>query len=206
VFGGGVILFIGIALKTHVTTTEENEPLLTTQSKMKRYSQSDAMNEDEFENHIHQYAPADNIDRRASIASSHANTIMEGDPEHHILNLQRSVTSMALRDVQDEASQLFSTMPSLGLALSHIPTVDTSLAGIADVMGELSTIQIMFSSLRIWTFLLMTLFFGISYSMVAQFLFLFLKNDLDLDSSSIGWTGPIGGVTEVSTFYISGKV
>ncbi|KAI8876683.1 MFS general substrate transporter [Backusella circina FSU 941] len=206
VFGGGVLLFIVIALKTHVTATEESEPLLITQSKMKRYNQNDTMNEDEFESHIHQYVPTDDINRRVSIASSHANTIMEGDPEHPALSLQYSITSMALRDVQDEANQLFSTMPSLGLALSHIPTVDTSLAGIADVVRETSTIQIMFSSLRIWTFLLMTLFFGISYSMVAQFLFLFLKNDLDLDSSSIGWTGPIGGVTEVSTFYISGKL
>lgn len=50
------------------------------------------------------------------------------------------------------------------------------------------------------------LLFGVSYSMIAQFLFLFLRNDLGMDSSLIGWTGPIGGVAEVTTFWISNKV
>lgn len=210
IFGICVIGFIVIALGTRVpgdslVIESERDSLLNTPRKgYYNYSPSAENN--------NEYLP-DNIRRIGSTTSSHANTLLM-DNEHNLLNLQRTITSMAARDVHDEASLLLDQMdslPPLGLALSHIPSVDTSLAAFASIGAEhdaLDTIeeslkQTIFGSVKVWTFLLMTLFFGIFYSMVAQFLFLFLKQDLELDASVIGWTGPIGGITEVSTFYVS---
>lgn len=206
IFGISVIGFITIALGTRVphgdslATEDEMDPLFITPTK----------------GHYN-YSPStdnENIRRINSSTSSHANTLLI-DNEQSLLNLQRTVTSIAARDVHDEANlildQMDDTLPPLGLTLSHIPTLDTSLAAFAsivchdsnDLMTEESLKDTIFASPKVWSFLLMTLFFGIFYSMVAQFLFLFLKQDLELDSSVIGWTGPIGGITEVSTFYVS---
>lgn len=183
------------------TVGEERDPLINEAPRKGYYNYSPNDNNnniDDFEN----------MRRVSSTTSSHANTVLI-DNEQSLLNLQRTVTSIALRDVQEEADVLLEQMdslPPLGLALSHIPTVDTSLAVFANEVADeerenLKTI--IFASPKVWTFLLMTLFFGIFYSMVAQFLFLFLKQDLNLNPAIIGWTGPIGGVTEVSTFYVS---
>ncbi|KAI8983709.1 major facilitator superfamily domain-containing protein [Pilobolus umbonatus] len=140
-----------------------------------------------------------------SIASSQVNTIYYSYDHSHLLHPQIT-TSNVVQDVQEESNMLLEhqTFPSLGLVLSNIPTVDTSLAVLQTIdehPGLLS--QIIFGSPRIYTFLCMALLFGISYSMVAQFLFLFLKNELHIAPTLIGWTGPIGGVTEVGTFYVS---
>ena len=153
----------------------------------------------------------DPLPRRDSIAS-YANTEYDvdfDDDQGRRLGLLRTATTAM--DVQHEATQRIANMdhlPSLGLALSHIPTVDTTLAAFAEIgrpeskAPEKSTLK----SPRVWSFLLMMMLFGVSYSMIAQFLFLFLRNDMGIDSSLIGWTGPIGGVAEVSTFWISNKV
>ncbi|KAI9261322.1 major facilitator superfamily domain-containing protein [Helicostylum pulchrum] len=213
IFGISVFGFIIIALGTRVpgdslVHESERDSLLNAPRKgYYNYSPS-AATAAENENLL-----PDNIRRISSTTSSHANTLLM-DSEQNLLNLQRTITSMAARDVHDEANLLLDQMdslPPLGLALSHIPSVDTSLAAFASIgaehdeldMAEESLKQTIFGSVKVWTFLLMTLFFGIFYSMVAQFLFLFLKQDLELDASVIGWTGPIGGITEVSTFYVS---
>lgn len=209
IFGISVIGFITIAMGTKVphaglggslaSGQDELDPLYITPTK--GYYTYSPNNENE------------NIRRMDSSTSSHANTLLI-DSEQSLLNLQRTVTSMAARDVHDEASLILDQMdslPPLGLALSHIPTLDTSLAAFASIgchdddtdSSQESLKETIFSSPKVWSFLLMTLFFGIFYSMVAQFLFLFLKQDLDLEASVIGWTGPIGGLTEVSTFYVS---
>ncbi|KAI9487862.1 MAG: major facilitator superfamily domain-containing protein [Benjaminiella poitrasii] len=186
VFGISVFGFIVISLCTKIAPDNgaqgEREPLLITQ----------------------------NIRRLSSTTSSHANTLLL-DSDHNLLNLQRTVTSLAARDVQDEANALLDQvdgLPSLGLTLSHIPTIDTSLAAFANIADDEEDLgpslrNTIFKSTKVWTFLLMALLFGVFYSMIAQFLFLFLSQDLKLDASVIGWTGPLGGITEVLTFYVS---
>ncbi|KAI9271700.1 major facilitator superfamily domain-containing protein [Phascolomyces articulosus] len=154
----------------------------------------------------------DAFPRRDSLAS-YANTEYDvdefDDEQGRRLGLLRTATTAM--DVQNEASQRIANMdhlPPLGLALSNIPTVDTTLAAFADLgrpeskAPEKSTLK----NPRVWSFLLMMMLFGVSYSMIAQFLFLFLRNDMGIESSLIGWTGPIGGVAEVSTFWISNKL
>lgn len=222
IFGASVMGFIAIALCTSVVPSAEEvvlpngerEPLLISQGNnnnksTKGFYTTDPNTADMM---LDLDVPSSNMRRLSSTASSHANTLLL-DGDHSLLNLQRTVTSLAARDVYDESSLLLDQMdslPPLGLALSHIPTVDTSLAAFASIMDEeerhelsVSLKSTIFGSAKVWTFLLMTLLFGVFYSMVAQFLFLFLKQDLELSSSIIGWTGPLGGVTEVSTFYVS---
>lgn len=152
----------------------------------------------------------DDLPRRDSTAS-YANTELLDEYDGRALNLLCTTTTGAAMDAQMEATQRIANMdhlPPLGLVLSTIPTVETTLAAFAD-LGRPESKPIQGSTLksrRVWTFLLTMLLFGISYSMIAQFLFLFLRNDLGMGSSLIGWTGPIGGVAEVTTFWISNKV
>ncbi|KAK4510645.1 uncharacterized protein ATC70_005077 [Mucor velutinosus] len=222
IFGASVMGFIAIALCTSVIPSAqegsltnvadgEREPLLISQGNNKP-TKGFYTTDPNTDMMLDLDVPSSNMRRLSSTTSSHANTLLL-DGEHSLLNLQRTVTSLAARDVYDESSLLLDqidSLPPLGLALSHIPTVDTSLAVFANIMDEeerhelsVSLKSTIFGSVKVWTFLLMTLLFGVFYSMVAQFLFLFLKQDLNLSSSIIGWTGPLGGVTEVSTFYVS---
>ncbi|KAI8645650.1 major facilitator superfamily domain-containing protein [Parasitella parasitica] len=217
IFGVSVMAFISIALCTSVVVTDsrltnvadgERDPLLITQANKGFYSADPIIDDDLIDFDV----PSPNVRRISSTASSHANTLLL-DNEQSLLNLQRTVTSLVARDVHDETNVLLDQMgslPPLGLALSHIPTVDTSLAAFASVLDQheayemgVSLKSTVFGSAKVWTFLFMTLLFGVFYSMVAQFLFLFLKQDLELSSSAIGWTGPLGGLAEVSTFYVS---
>ncbi|KAI8065348.1 major facilitator superfamily domain-containing protein [Gilbertella persicaria] len=213
IFGVSVVAFIIMALFTRVTyvsseETIENEPLLQDGNKIKGFYTMDPTAADETDHAGNGFVHSD-MQRVTSIA----NTLLTESGAGGDLHLQRTVTSLAVRDVQDEANELLDHMdnlPPLGLALSHIPTVDTSLAAFASIVEESELAEVgpslkhtIFGSVKVWTFLLMSLLFGVFYSMIAQFLFLFLKQDLKLDSSVIGWTGPLGGITEVSTFYVS---
>ncbi|CAO3697277.1 unnamed protein product [Umbelopsis ramanniana] len=147
------------------------------------------------------------VDRRDS-RISFANTVLSDEHGHrNNLRLHRTTTSVA-RDVHLEASGLMESLdriPSLGLALSHIPSMESSLAFLIphpeedNIAPPSSTLK----SRKVVTFLLSMLIFGISFSMINQFLFLFLSNDLGVDSSILGWTGPVGGITEVLTFWVS---
>ncbi|KAI7907315.1 uncharacterized protein BX663DRAFT_495501 [Cokeromyces recurvatus] len=231
IFGISVIGFILISLCTtvvsndnhHTTATattenlrmhldEEQGPLLSTAQNNNRIAKG-YYTIDPIEDYYDSSTSSSNHDirRLSTTTSSHVNALLIGNDHHHLLNLQRTITSQAARDVHDEANILLDQthgLPSLGLALSHIPTVDTSLTAFANINNEedyigLSLRNTIFKSAKVWTFLLMTLLFGVFYSMIAQFLFLFLSQDLKLEPSVIGWTGPLGGITEVSTFYVS---
>ncbi|KAL0089742.1 major facilitator superfamily domain-containing protein [Phycomyces blakesleeanus] len=159
------------------------------------------------EQHPSNYAFGPNLSRHDSVGS-HTNTIYLEDGDRNMDQMMRVTTSMAAQDVQTEANELLlhtDGMPSLGLVLSRIPTVDTSLAAFASIgqPDNMPPSKSTLTSPRVWTFLVTTLLFGIAYAMIAQFLFLYLRNNLGMESALIGWTGPIGGVAEVSTFYIS---
>lgn len=148
------------------------------------------------------------VDRRQS-RISFANTIIS-DEHRNSLRLHRTATSVA-RDVHLEANEMMESLdriPSLGLALSHIPSMETSLAFLIPHHDEdiVAPPASSLKSRKVITFLLTMLIIGVSFSMINQFLFLFLHNDLGVESSILGWTGPVGGVTEVLTFWISKQV
>ncbi|KAI8339422.1 major facilitator superfamily domain-containing protein [Chlamydoabsidia padenii] len=169
-----------------------------------------------------QTLPSDHsgIWRRDSV-TSHANTLYLDDEEsrryHQLLQTITSSTTYAAMNTQLEANQVMSNLPqdeypSIGLALSHIPTVEASLAAFSLVGQQtpdglnLSIEKSSLKSLRVQTFLLMVLLFGLAYSMIGQFLFLIYRNDLGMNPSYMGLTGPLAGFAEVITFWLSKKL
>lgn len=141
--------------------------------------------------------------------NSSSTTIHRRDSNTNTLRLTTTTTVMAM-SVQMEADQELqatSTLPSLGLAISYIPTLDTSLSALGTIHdggGDLPEPSII-KTILVYTFLISILLYGLAHSMISQFLFLLLK-DLGMDASMMGWTGPIGGVAEVLTFWMSRKV
>lgn len=146
--------------------------------------------------------------RRESIA----NTLYLSDDQLHTLT-NVTTTSLMAMDVQIEANHELlqsSAYPPLGLALSLIPTMDTSMSSFAllgqqDDGGSMVPDKIILKSYIVYTFMISILLYGVAHSMISQFLFLLLK-DLGISPSIIGWTGPIGGTAEVITFWISRQV
>lgn len=204
-----------IAISARYGSTSQHQPPMAASSFMTAVSRVLSIGSTSENNHHHQqpyyhHYVEEGIPARRNSTVSHANTEWMEDDEGTTagrLRLLRTATSVA-QDTQMEASQRIANldhMPSLGLALSNIPTVDTSLAAFADAESKAPPKSSLLAP-RVCTFLVTMLLYGISYSMIAQFLFLFLRNDLGIDSALIGWTGPIGGVAEVSTFWISNKV
>ncbi|KAI8086099.1 major facilitator superfamily domain-containing protein [Halteromyces radiatus] len=165
-----------------------------------------------------QQQPVDqsSIWRRDSIAS-HANTLLLDEDDnrryHQLLQTITTTTTYAAMGAQQEASQIMSNLdqdeyPSVGLVLSHIPTVETSLAAFA-LVGQQDNLPLEKStlkSLRVQTFMMMVLLFGLGYSMISQFLFLIYRNDIGMNPSLMGLTGPLAGVAEVMTFWLSKKL
>lgn len=141
--------------------------------------------------------------------NSSSTTIQRRDSNTNTLYLTTTTTVMAM-SVQMEADQELhatSTLPSLGLVISYIPTLDTSLSALGTVHdggADLPEPSIL-KTILVYTFLISILLYGLAHSMISQFLFLLLK-DLGMDASMMGWTGPIGGVAEVLTFWMSRKV
>ncbi|CAO3626905.1 unnamed protein product [Cunninghamella echinulata] len=155
-----------------------------------------------------------NIWRRDSIAS-HANTLLMDEEDsrryYQLLQTITSSTTYAAMDAQSEANQALShtdELPSIGLALSRIPTVETSLAAFATV-GQVDGNQPLEKSIvltfKVQCFFITILSFGIAYSMISQFLFIIYR-DLGMSPSLMGLTGVIAGVSEILTFYISTKL
>lgn len=113
---------------------------------------------------------------------------------------------------QDEASHELqinaSDIPPLGLVLTSIPTIDTSLSALGQPIEEgINEIpeKSIFSSVLVWTFFLSICLYGVAHSMISQFLFLLLT-DVGMSSFLIGCTGALGGIAEVFTFWFSKQV
>ncbi|KAI8139129.1 major facilitator superfamily domain-containing protein [Fennellomyces sp. T-0311] len=113
-----------------------------------------------------------------------------------------TTTSMA-RTVREEADEALDSISglNLGLAVSRVMSVEHAMTGILE---DSESVQVpsgsTFRSPRVLTFLTTTLMFGLVLSMLINFLFLFLSQSLHMPASWIGWTGPVGGVTELFCF------
>lgn len=124
------------------------------------------------------------------------------------LKLTSSIVSRA-RTLREEANDALET--NLGLAVSRVLSVEHASVLLPAATGEESdSVQVpdgaSFRSPRVLTFLSTTLLFGIVLSIVINYLFLFLNNHLHMPASWIGWTGPVGGSTELLCFYFSKQV
>ncbi|KAI7874476.1 MFS general substrate transporter [Lichtheimia hyalospora FSU 10163] len=124
------------------------------------------------------------------------------------LKLTSSIVSRA-RTLREEANDALETnTANLGLAVSRVLSVEHASVLLPAATGEESdSVQVpdssSFRSPRVLTFLSTTLLFGIVLSIIINYLFLFLNNHLHMPASWIGWTGPVGGSTELLCFYFS---
>ncbi|OZJ03516.1 hypothetical protein BZG36_03427 [Bifiguratus adelaidae] len=107
--------------------------------------------------------------------------------------------------------------PTLGLALSRIPSLDASMGALA-LPAELSsrrTASIKDSMsiimhpqedtpagrISVFLFLAMVLVFGTTYAMINNFLFLYMVDHLKAEAVWLGWTGPVSGILELTMFW-----
>lgn len=142
-----------------------------------------------------------------------ANTLYLLDDQMQYNELTNINTSIMAMDVQMEANNELSqttSYPPLGLMLSYIPTIDTSMSAFATLVQDQPEQEnipdkSILKSLLVYTFMISILLYGVAHSMISQFLFLLLK-DLGMDPSIMGWIGPIGGIAEVITFWLSRQV
>ncbi|KAI8142802.1 major facilitator superfamily domain-containing protein [Fennellomyces sp. T-0311] len=123
---------------------------------------------------------------------------------------RNSILSIA-QTLRDEADDLLEpNNVDLSLAISRVTSLEHAMgAGIfaessssSGSSSQTSETQL-FKSPRVLSFLTTTLLFGVVLSMIVNFLFLFLNRDLHTPTSWIGWTGPLGGVTELLCFCFS---
>lgn len=128
----------------------------------------------------------------------------------HYVELFKTNSLASVHTIREEADETLDALghPNLGLAISRIASVDQSItAGLMDMSSEgIPTAKNVFKSVRVLTFLVTTLLFGFTLSMIINFLFLFLSRDLHMPASWIGWTGPTTGVTELLCFCFSKQV
>jgi hypothetical protein len=128
----------------------------------------------------------------------------------HYVDLFKTNSIASAHTIREEADETLDALghPNLGLAISRIASVDQSItAGLMDISTEgIPTAKNVFKSVRVLTFLITTLLFGFTLSIIVNFLFLFLSRDLHMPASWIGWTGPTTGITELLCFCFSKQV
>ena len=141
-------------------------------------------------------------------------TALETYQQQRLLKLTTttSIVSMA-RTLREEANDALECCSSsinnnnLGLAVSRVMSVEHT----AGIMAEDSdSVQMpstsTFRSPRVFGYLITTLLCGVVLSIIVNFLFLFLSDNLHMPASWIGWTGPLGGLTELFSFFYSKQV
>lgn len=140
--------------------------------------------------------------------------------DHALSHASTQLRQEANHTASEDAFRSTSFGHNLGLAVSRISSIDHySYAShlfqdhqhpSATKAGILENTQLQekqhYSKVRVVTFLVATLLYGIVWSMVVNFLFLFLSEDLRMPASWMGWTGPVGGLAELVCFYYAKPV
>jgi hypothetical protein len=143
-------------------------------------------------------------------ANTYSTISSDVNSNSHYVDLFKTNSIASAHTIREEADETLDALghPNLGLAISRIASVDQSItAGLMDVTTEgIPTAKNVFKSVRVLTFLITTLLFGVTLSIIINFLFLFLSKDLNMPASWIGWTGPTTGVTELLCFCFSKQV
>lgn len=124
------------------------------------------------------------------------NTYNSIEGQSHYVELFKPTS---IREEADETLDAIGHL-DLGLSISRIASVEQ-----LDVTNLPSTANVL-KSVRVSTFLVTTLIFGLVLSLIQNFLFLFLSRDLLVPASWIGWTGPTTGITELLCFCFSKQV
>lgn len=140
-------------------------------------------------------------------------TALETYQQQRLLKLTTTTSIVSIaRTLREEANDALEGCSSsinnnLGLAVSRVMSVEHT-AGI--MAGDSDSVQLpstsTFRSPRVFCYLITTLLFGVVLSIIVNFLFLFLSDNLHMPASWIGWTGPLGGLTELFSFFYSKQV
>ena len=124
----------------------------------------------------------------------------------HSLTKSMSYTSISsmTRTIREEADDYMEETGALtmGLALSRLPSMEASMAGILPYPTQDADIPApeMIWNLRIISFLTTVFLYGMILAMINQFLFLFLQKDLGVASGWLGLTGPASAIMELTMF------
>lgn len=174
----------------------------------------------------------EDYEKEGSVRGRYQSTMMhDGRGLYRPTSCNSTVLSLA-HDLREEADELMDTanmssttpLQTAGLAISRVSSLEhTMLAGIEATAVATSDASIssitaaatpissssqarLFTSPPVACFLITTLLFGLVLSMIVNFLFLFLSNDLHTPASWIGWTGPLQALTELLCFCFSKQV
>ncbi|KAI9262147.1 major facilitator superfamily domain-containing protein [Phascolomyces articulosus] len=157
------------------------------------------------------------VDLRKELSQQDFDTDHEGDdvddgasyltaPHANQRLLKLTTTTSLARTLREEANDAMDSISgvNLGLAVSRVMSVEHAMTGILEDSASIQApSRSMLKSPRVVTFLITTLLFGLVLSVLINFLFLFLSQSLHMPASWMGWTGPIGAVTELLCFCFS---
>ena len=130
-------------------------------------------------------------------------------PHYNQRLLKLTTTTSMARTLREEANDALDSISgvNLGLAVSRVMSVEHSMTGILEDSASVQApSRSLLKSPRVVTFLITTLLFGLVLSVLINFLFLFFSQSLHMPASWMGWTGPIGAVTELLCFCFSKQV
>ncbi|KAI9319461.1 major facilitator superfamily domain-containing protein [Dichotomocladium elegans] len=137
--------------------------------------------------------------RAPSVATNIYNKDDDGLESFTQLKLTGSILSRA-RTLREEANDaLEHASVNLGLAVGRVLSVEHSSVILASEDDEVPS-RASLTSPRVLCYLVTILLFGVVLSLIVNFLFLFLNEDLHMPASMIGWTGPLGAITELLCF------
>lgn len=137
------------------------------------------------------------------------NSINNSNSNSHYVDLFKTSSIADAHTIREEADETLDAIGGLdlGLAISRIASIDQSMAGLIGASSQdIPSSSSVFKSPKVFTFLITTLVFGFVLSIIVNFLFLFLSQDLHMPAGWIGWTGPTTGITELLCFCFSKQV
>ncbi|CAO3691062.1 unnamed protein product [Umbelopsis ramanniana] len=142
----------------------------------------------------------------SSNPNNHMHRVLTGfDSLHH-------TSTAIIRDIHVKASFIIDDMenqvPSLGLALSHIPAADVVMSGLFPLVNddnEMPPMRVIFAT-KIMGLSFMMLLTGISFSLVNTVLPIYLIEAINAPITWLAFLRPTGLLTEVFTFWMSKRV
>ncbi|KAI8582624.1 hypothetical protein K450DRAFT_226136 [Umbelopsis ramanniana AG] len=142
----------------------------------------------------------------SSNPNSHMHRVLTGfDSLHH-------TSTAIIRDIHVKASFIIADMenqvPSLGLALSHIPAADVVMSGLFPLVNddnEMPPMRVIFAT-KIIGLSFMMLLTGISFSLVNTVLPIYLREVINAPITWLAFLRPTGLLTEVLTFWMSKRI
>jgi hypothetical protein len=207
VFGASTLLFIVFSCFANVNTVPEYV-MIPELDGLEQQITTDSMGGRRLANVITDSSEKLLNSSGERVPTNNYNSINHSNSHYVELFKPNSIAAASAHTIREEADETLDAIGGvdLGLAISRIASIDQSMAGLIDVTSEGLPSSSVFKSAKVLTFLITTLLFGFVLSVIVNFLFLFLSQDLHMPASWIGWTGPTTGITELLCFCFSKQV